>query len=86
MYRHSSVLILRRRGEEALLILSREGVTQGDPLTMILFNRLKVCVIILKRHVLDNKCSAKFKKAIKDNEMIYQLLLVDDHHKNIAER
>ena len=52
----------------------------------ILINRLKTCGIIPKHHALDNECFAKFKKAIKDNEMIYQLLLVDDHHKNIAER
>ncbi|KAI2493136.1 hypothetical protein MHU86_21397 [Fragilaria crotonensis] len=31
-YRHSAQLLLRRRGGDCEIILSREGVTQGDPL------------------------------------------------------
>ena len=36
-YRHSSQLLLRRRGLPCLILLSREGVTQGDPLSMVLY-------------------------------------------------
>jgi hypothetical protein len=36
-YRHSAQLILRRRGDDCAIILSREGVTQGDPLSMVLY-------------------------------------------------
>jgi hypothetical protein len=36
-YRHSAQLILRRRGDHCTILLSREGVTQGDPLSMILY-------------------------------------------------
>jgi hypothetical protein len=36
-YRHAAQLILRRRGRECIIILSQEGVTQGDPLSMIIY-------------------------------------------------
>jgi hypothetical protein len=36
-YRHSAQLILRSKGNEAYVILSNEGVTQGDPLSMVLY-------------------------------------------------
>jgi hypothetical protein len=36
-YRHSAQLLMRRRGGDCEIILSREGVTQGDPLSMVLY-------------------------------------------------
>ena len=36
-YRHEVRLLCRRPGQEALILLSREGVTQGDPLSMALY-------------------------------------------------
>ena len=33
-FRHSAKLIVQQYDKEALVILSREGVTQGDPLSM----------------------------------------------------
>jgi hypothetical protein len=36
-YRHSAQLILRRKGHPGHTILSEEGVTQGDPLSMVLY-------------------------------------------------
>ena len=36
-YRHEIRLICRRPGQEALILLSKEGVTQGDPLAMALY-------------------------------------------------
>ena len=36
-YRHSAQLVLRRDGNECNILQSREGVTQGDPLSMVLY-------------------------------------------------
>ena len=35
-YRHWAQLLLRQPGEPPVTILSREGVTQGEPLSMVL--------------------------------------------------
>ncbi|KAL7519315.1 hypothetical protein ACHAWF_000225 [Thalassiosira exigua] len=36
-YRHEVRLVCRRPGKPALILLSKEGVTQGDPLAMALY-------------------------------------------------
>ena len=36
-YRHEIRLLCQRPGDEALQLLSKEGVTQGDPSTMALY-------------------------------------------------
>ncbi len=36
-YRHEARLLCRQPGKEALILMSREGVTQGDPLSMALY-------------------------------------------------
>ena len=36
-YRHWAQLLLRQTGEPPVTILSREGVAQGDPLSMVLY-------------------------------------------------
>ena len=36
-YRHWEQLLLRQPGEPPVTILSREGVTQGDPVSMVLY-------------------------------------------------
>ena len=36
-YRHWAQLLLLQPGEPPVTILSREGVTQGDPLSMVLY-------------------------------------------------
>ena len=37
VYRHAKRLIVRDPGNDPIIILSEEGVTQGDPLTMVLY-------------------------------------------------
>ena len=36
-YRHQAQLVLRRPGRECAILASKEGVTQGDPLSMVLY-------------------------------------------------
>jgi hypothetical protein len=36
-YRHSAQLILGRKGQTGYTLLSGEGITQGDPLYMVLY-------------------------------------------------
>ena len=37
-YRHSAIFVLRNPGKDASFLLSKEGVTQEDPLSMILYD------------------------------------------------
>ena len=48
-YRHFSRLLLRRPGGQAEIILSEEGVTQGDPLSMLLYG---IALVPLAEHLL----------------------------------
>ena len=52
----------------------------------MLVDWLKTWGIKLKMHILDNKCSDEFKKAMKTNNMEYQLVPPHDHRRNIAEK
>ena len=51
-----------------------------------LIDRLNICGITPKYHILDNECSAEFKQAIKANNMTYELTPADDHSRNITEK
>ena len=51
-----------------------------------LIDRLKRSGIPPTHHVLDNEASAELKQTINVNEMAYQLVPPDNHHRNITER
>ena len=36
-YRHAAQLIFRRKGDSCYVLLSKEGVTQGDPISMVIY-------------------------------------------------
>jgi len=51
-----------------------------------LIKRLHLSGITPNKHILDNECSAKFKQAIIDNGMKYELVPKGQHRCNIAEK
>jgi hypothetical protein len=51
-----------------------------------IINRMKAAGLGLKKHVLNNKCSAAMKACIKGNDMDYKLVPLGQHRQNQAER
>jgi len=49
-YRHSAILVMRGRDGRCEFLLSREGVTQGDPLSMLLYG---LALVPLARNIRD---------------------------------
>ena len=61
--------------------------TEGEMIATYekLIKRLKQCGITPKKQILNNECSEKYKEAIKNNNMTYELVPPDIHCRNIAE-
>jgi hypothetical protein len=51
-----------------------------------IINRMKAAGLGIKKHVLDNKCSAGLKSCIQGNSMTYELFPPGQHRRNQAER
>ena len=51
-----------------------------------MIDRLKMGGISPKKHILDNEILAKFKKAIENNCMTWELVQVGMHRRNVAEK
>jgi hypothetical protein len=49
-------------------------------------DRMKLLVLGLKHHPLDNECLTKFKECITKNGMTHKLVPPDCHHRNITKR
>jgi hypothetical protein len=51
-----------------------------------LIDQLKSAGITPTHHILDNECLEEFKATIKKNNMMYQLVPLHDHQRNLAEK
>jgi hypothetical protein len=82
------IMVLVELDSNTILVERMKDRTSGEMICAYqhLVDRLKTAGILPKHHVLDNKCSADFKAAITNNQMTYQLVPPNDHHRNIAEK
>ena len=82
------IMVLVELNSNAILVEGMKDRTSGEMIHAYqhLVDCLKTAGILPKHHVLDNECSADFKAAITNNQMTYQLVPPNDHHRNIAEK
>jgi hypothetical protein len=84
---HQYFMVLIEMDSNAILVATMKNRSAGE--TVLAYQELVDCLrsagIQLKLHLLDNKCSTKFKERIKSNDMEYQLVPPHDHRRNIAE-
>jgi hypothetical protein len=75
-------MVLVELDSSAILVKAMKNCTSGEMICAYqhLIDSLKTAGIEPQHHVLDNKCSAKFKDTIKKNNMTFQLV----HHMTIA--
>ncbi len=87
------------RGNQYIMVLAHPNIngilqepmknrTSGEMIRayQALIDQLKSAGITPNRHILNNKCSANFKQAIRNNNMTYQLIPPHDHRRNMAEK
>ena len=57
-YRHESMMLVRQQGQNPITMLSREGVTQGDPLSMLVYGLLVAEIVMrIEKEMKDvNQC------------------------------
>ncbi len=80
-------MVLIKMGSNAILVAAKKNRLADKMICAYqeLVNRLCSARIQPKLHLLDNKCSTKFKERIKSNDMKYQLVPPHYHRRNIAE-
>ncbi len=81
-------MVLIEINSNAILVKAMKNRTAGEIIQayQVLVDCLCIARVTPKMHLLDNKCSAKFKERIKLNNMQYQLVPPHDHRRNIAEK
>ncbi len=81
-------MVLIKINSNAFLVEAMKNRTAGEMIRayQVLVDCLCSVGVTPKTHILDNKCSAKFKERIQLNNMQYQLVPPNDHRCNIAEK
>jgi hypothetical protein len=82
------VMVLVELDSSAILVETMKNCTFGKMICTYqhLIDCLKTAGIEPQRHVLNKKCSAKFKETIKKNNTTFQLVPLQDHCQNIVEK
>ena len=82
------IMVMCEMDSDAILFEAMKNRTAGEMVRayQAMINKLALCGIHPKHHVLDNEISEEFKLALKRNDMTYQLVPTDDHRRNISER
>ncbi len=81
------MMVLIKMDSIAILVTAMKNRSAGEMICAHkeLVDRLCSAGIQPKLHLLDIKCSTKFKGRIKSNDMKYQLVPPHNHRRNIAE-
>ena len=81
-------MVMCEMDSDAILFEATKNRTAGEMIRayQALIDKLALCGIQPKHHVLDNKVSEEFKSSIKRNNMTFQLVPSDNHRRNIVER
>ena len=82
------IMVLTESNSDVILVGAMKNCLSGEMIQEYqkLIDCLHATRIVPKHHILDNKCFDEFKETIKCNEMIYQLIPPQDHHRNHAKK
>ena len=82
------VMVLFETIGNNILVEAMRNRTSGEMIRayQVLVDGMKEKRIHPTMHILNNECSAEFKDTIKENKMKYQLVLPNDHRRNMAEK
>ena len=86
--RNQYSIVMCKLDSNAILMEAMKNRTAGEMVRdyQVLTDRLHARGIRPKHHAIDKEISADLKLAIKNNEMVYQLVPPDNHQRNIAKK